>query len=91
MAPIEAPGLKPADRLSLLLLAKVTRTWRQALLIVQPATLLRWHREGYRLFWKWRSRKRKSQPRISEEMIALSQTGRFISWMPGCFTLVTPL
>jgi transposase InsO family protein len=65
------PRLKPADRLSLLLLARVTRTWRQALLIVQPATLLRWHREGYRLFWKWKSRKRNSQPRISEETIAL--------------------
>jgi hypothetical protein len=35
------PRLKPADRLSLLLLAKVTKTWRQTLLIVQPATLLR--------------------------------------------------
>ena len=45
------PRLKPADRLSLLLLANVTRTWRQALLIVQPAMLLRWHREGYRLFY----------------------------------------
>ena len=44
------PQLKPADRLSLLLLAKVTRTWRQALLIVQPATLLPWHRKGSRLF-----------------------------------------
>jgi len=65
------PRLKPADRLSLLVLAKVTRTWRQALLIVQPATLLRWHREGYRLFWKWKSRKRRSQPRLAEETIAL--------------------
>src|SRR5438445_4785003 len=31
--------------------------WRQALLIVQPATLLRWHREGFRLFWRWKSRR----------------------------------
>jgi len=62
------PRLKLADRLSLLLLAlaKVTRTWRQSLLIVQPATLLRWHREGYRLFWKWKSQKRNGQPRLSE-------------------------
>jgi hypothetical protein len=40
------PHLKPADRLSLLLLATVTRTWRQALLIVQPATLLRTPQRG---------------------------------------------
>ena len=31
--------------------------WRQALVVVQPATLLRWHREGFRLFWRWRSRR----------------------------------
>ncbi len=65
------PKLKPANRLSLLLLAKISRSWREALLIVQPATLLRWHREGYRLFWKWKSHKRNSQLRISEETIAL--------------------
>jgi hypothetical protein len=29
--------------------------WRQALVVVQPATLLRWHREGFRLFWHWKS------------------------------------
>ena len=38
------PRLSPADRLNLLVLAKLTKTWRQALLIVQTATLLRWHR-----------------------------------------------
>src|SRR5713101_6219269 len=31
--------------------------WRQVLAIVQPATLLRWHREGFRLFWRWKSRR----------------------------------
>src|ERR671936_1690826 len=29
--------------------------WRQALAIVQPATFVRWHREGFRLFWRWKS------------------------------------
>ena len=65
------PRLNPSDRLSLLLLAKVTRTWRQALLIVQPATLLRWHRECYRRFWKWKSRRRQREARIASETIAL--------------------
>src|SRR3989442_5638520 len=27
--------------------------WRQALAVVQPATFTRWHREGFRLFWRW--------------------------------------
>jgi putative transposase len=30
--------------------------WRQALCIVQPATLTRWHRQGFRVFWRWKSR-----------------------------------
>lgn len=29
--------------------------WRQALTIVQPETLTRWHRQGFRLFWRWKS------------------------------------
>ena len=28
--------------------------WRQALAVVQPATLIRWHRQGFRLFWRWK-------------------------------------
>ena len=30
--------------------------WRQALAIVQPETFTRWHRQGFRLFWRWQSR-----------------------------------
>src|SRR5262252_5378432 len=30
--------------------------WRQALAIVQPGTFIRWHRQGFRLFWRWKSR-----------------------------------
>ena len=30
--------------------------WREALVVVRPATLIRWHREGFRLFWKLKSR-----------------------------------
>src|SRR6266850_6482530 len=29
--------------------------WRRALAVVQPATLIRWHRQGFRLFWRWKS------------------------------------
>ena len=43
--------------------------WRQALVIVQPATLLRWHREGFRLFWRWKSRR--GRPRIPADLQAL--------------------
>ena len=42
-------------RLTLVLLTRCF-AWREALTIVQPATLVRWHREAFRLFWRWRSR-----------------------------------
>src|SRR5262249_32806798 len=43
--------------------------WRQVLAIVQPATFLRWHRQGFRLFWRWKSRP--GRPRIPAELQAL--------------------
>jgi putative transposase len=43
--------------------------WRQALAIVQPATFIRWHRQGFRLFWRWKSRP--GRPRIPAELQAL--------------------
>jgi hypothetical protein len=43
--------------------------WRQVLAIVQPATFLRWHRQGFRLSWRWKSRP--GRPRIPAELQAL--------------------
>jgi putative transposase len=43
--------------------------WRQALTIVQPQTLIRWHRQGFRLFWRWKSRP--GRPPIPPELQAL--------------------
>src|SRR5262249_12688990 len=38
-------------------LARLSRLfdWRNALTVVRPNTLIRWHRKGFRLFWKWKS------------------------------------
>jgi putative transposase len=43
-----------AARLTLVWLSRWFN-WRQALAIVQPETFLRWHRQGFRLFWRWKS------------------------------------
>ena len=55
----------------LVLLARLVRTWKQALIIVQPDTLLRWHRELFRLYWKRRSKASSHQPKVATETIAL--------------------
>ena len=68
---VKRPVCTRTDRLLLVLLARAVRSWRQALLIVQPETLLRWHRQGFRLFWKYKSKAPAHQPRTAAETIAL--------------------
>jgi len=68
---VKRPTCKKTDRFLLALLARMMRTWKQALFIVQPETVLRWHRELFRLFWKHKSKADSRQPRLSPETIAL--------------------
>src|SRR6266446_7798519 len=65
------PVCTQRDRCLLVLLARATRSWRQALLIVQPETLLRWHRQGFRLFWKHKSLSTSNKSKVTGETIAL--------------------
>jgi putative transposase len=45
--------------------------WKEALMIVQPETLIRWHRKGFKLFWRWKSKPgRPRLPRSIRELIA---------------------
>ena len=68
---VKRPTCTKTDRMLLVLLARMVRTWKQALFIVQPETLLRWHRQGFKLFWKYTSRAASSQPKLSAETVAL--------------------
>ncbi len=68
---VKRPACSKADRTLLVLLARLVRTWEQALFIVQPDTLLRWHRELFRLIWKRRSKAASHTPKIAAETIAL--------------------
>src|SRR6266478_7915289 len=68
---VKRPACRKTDRFLLLFLARMMRTWKQALFIVQPETLLRWHRELFHLFWKRKSKADARQPKLSPETIAL--------------------
>ena len=68
---VKRPACAKTDRVLLVFLARVVRTWKQALFIVQPETLLRWHRELFRLVWKRRSKTSSHQPKVATETIAL--------------------
>jgi len=57
-----------ATRISLAILARLF-DWRDALYVVQPKTIIRWQRAGWRLFWRWKCRQ--GRPRIPVELRAL--------------------
>ncbi|MGZ6347234.1 MAG: integrase core domain-containing protein, partial [Anaerolineales bacterium] len=66
---VKRPQLSDGDRIRLVVLSRFTRFWQQTLLIVQPDTLLRWHRELFRWFWRYPSKPKSHKPRIAPETV----------------------
>ena len=63
-------GIKPrrldhAGRVSLCVLSRLLN-WRDTIVIVRPSTVIRWHRLGWRMFWRWKSRA--GRPRIPSQL-----------------------
>ena len=52
------PRLAAPDRLFWVVLRRFWSGWKRSLLIVQPETVVRWHRAGFKLYWAWLSRHR---------------------------------
>jgi hypothetical protein len=48
-----------------------TPDWHRALVLVQPQTIIAWHRLGFRLFWRWKSRARGGRPAFDYKLIHL--------------------
>jgi transposase InsO family protein len=69
---VKRPALRPHERGVLVLLAGLVPQWRDAVLLVKPDTILRWHRQGFRLLWRLKSRSPgKRRPRLSPDVIEL--------------------
>lgn len=68
---VKRPRLTRTDRALLVLLVSRLQCWKDALLIVESETVLLWHRQGVRLFWKRKSRTRSRQPKFAGETITL--------------------
>ena len=62
------PRLTAADRLLLVWPYRLFPCVLNAVTIVQPETIIRWHRTGFRLYWRWKSRSRGGRPRIPGEI-----------------------
>ncbi len=66
------PRLRNLDRLFWILLSRLWRNWQEPLIVVKPETVIRWHRMGFKLFWKFKSqRKGPGRPPISPEICDL--------------------
>ena len=66
------PRLRRQDRLLWVCLSRLWAHWRSCLLFVQPATVVAWHRQGFRLYWRWKSRLRSpGRPPIDLEIRTL--------------------
>ena len=65
------PKLNSWDRLFWTTLRQCWSRWPDVLLLVKPDTVVGWHRAGFRLYWRWRSRPRGGRPKITEEIRAL--------------------
>jgi putative transposase len=65
------PRFRPSDRFLFSILTDVFISWKETILIVKPETVIHWHQQGFRLYWKWKSRSALGRPKIPREQIAL--------------------
>jgi transposase InsO family protein len=80
---VKRPKVTNGDRLRLVLLSRLTQFWDSALHLVQPHTLLRWHRDLFRRYWKRKSRPKNHKPRIPQETIDLIKDMAEKNWLWG--------
>jgi len=65
------PRLRPLDRTFWVALFRFWPRWKEVLVIVKPDTVVRWHRQGFRLYWRTISKRGPGRPRVSKEVQAL--------------------
>ena len=65
---VKRPKLRNRDRIFWSWLSRLWSGWRSALLMVRPETVVGWHRLGFRLYWRWKSRKKPGRPPVDHEV-----------------------
>jgi transposase InsO family protein len=77
------PALTNIDRLVFVWLYRWFPSTIDALAIVRPETVIRWHRLGFRAYWRWRSSRRVGRPKVSVELRALIREMSRANWLWG--------
>ena len=66
---VKRPKLRPRDRRFWVWLSQLWPAWRSVLRIVQPDTVIKWHKMGFKHYWRWKSKPRKTgRPPIDKDM-----------------------
>jgi transposase InsO family protein len=68
---VRKPRLRATDRFFWIVLRRFWSGWNKVLLLISPQTVVGWHPRGYRLFWRWKSRRFGGRPRVDHDLIAL--------------------
>ena len=64
---IKRPKLYKRDRIFWVFLSHIWQDWESALIIVKPEIVIKWHRQGFKLYWRWKSRANKAgRPKITK-------------------------
>jgi putative transposase len=61
--------LRPSDRFFFGVLTNFFSSWKSTLLIIKPETVIRWHQQGFKLYWRWKSRHKSGRPKIPQAQI----------------------
>ncbi len=67
----QRPRLRAGDRALMVWMTRMSPSLIGLTRVVQPATILRWHRCGFRAYWRWKSRARPGRPRVERELRSL--------------------
>ncbi len=66
---IKRPKLKNKDRIFWSWISQIWPDWKSNLIIVKPETVIKWHRQGFKLYWRWKSRTNKvGRSRVPKEI-----------------------
>ena len=82
--------LRTADRLIFVWLYRLFPSVLEAAVVFKPETLVRWHRSGFRLYWRWKSRRRVGRPAVpadirrSGQSAATTRCGVRHAFMASC-------
>jgi hypothetical protein len=66
---VPRPQVHRKERLFWVVLSRIWKDWRKVLIIVRPETVIKWHRQGFKMYWRWRSGTRNfGRPKVDKEI-----------------------